>query len=275
MSVIETIRGRHSWRTFSSEQVEPEKLDILGKFMASNTKGVFGSELRFELINFNDTPNELIKSMGTYSVIKGARIFMAGCVKKSGRYLEDYGYTMEKNILKAAGLGLATCWLGATFDRNGFSERLNCAPDEVVPGISPVGYAADKRRLADSMMRMVANSDSRKHLFEISFVGDFQSSNVPAGKYKTVLECVKAAPSATNQQPWRFLREEASEKPPVYHLYLERTKGYIYPPGQNIDLGIAMCHFELAARELGLDGDWQISDHSADAGGREYVATWK
>jgi hypothetical protein len=26
---------------------------------------------------------------------------------------------------------------------------------------------------------------------------------------------------------------------------------------QRIDLGIAMCHFQLSAQELGLDGEWQ------------------
>ena len=27
---------------------------------------------------------------------------------------------------------------------------------------------------------------------------------------------------------------------------------------QNLDMGIAMCHFELAAVELGLNGKWEI-----------------
>jgi len=252
--------------------VECDAADSLREFLSLNTTGPFGSRIRFELIDFDETPREMLKSLGTYSIIKDARMFMAGCVEKQGRYLEDYGYAMEKNILKAVELGLGTCWLGATFHRNGFSERMHCGYNEIVPAVSPVGYAAEKRRLADNMMRKVANSDNRKHLFEISFVGDFNSSRVPDGKYKTVLECVKCGPSATNQQPWRFVREETGD---TYHLYLERTGGYIYPAGQSIDMGIAMCHFELSAMELGLPGGWVTEAPGIEAGGRDYIATCK
>jgi nitroreductase len=272
MSIIDIINKRQSWRTFSDKPVGCETAGVLREFIEANTTGPFGSKIRFELIDFDGTPHDMLKSLGTYSIIKGARLFMAGCVEKQGRFLEDYGYAMEKNILKAVEMGLATCWLGATFDKNGFSERLHCGYNEIVPAVSPAGYAAQKRRLADNMMRKAVNSDSRKHLFEISFVGDFTNSKVPAGKYKTVLECVKAAPSATNQQPWRFVREEKSD---TYHLYLERTKGYIYPAGQNIDMGIAMCHFELSARELGLPGGWVVKDPEIESAGREYISTWK
>jgi nitroreductase len=272
MSIIETIHARHSWRTFSKKHVEPEKLEALHEFMKVNTTGPFGSSVRFELINFDETPSKELKSMGTYSVIKDARIFMAGCIQNTGRYLEDYGYTMEKNILKAVELGLGTCWLGATFQRNGFSERMKASGHETVPAVSPVGYAADKRRLADSMMRRVANSDTRKHLFEISFLGDFDTPGVPDNKFKTVLECVKVAPSATNKQPWRFIKEDGKL---VFHLYLERTKGYIYPDGQNIDMGIAMFHFEAAANELKLPGKWIVDRPGIESGSCEYIATWK
>jgi nitroreductase len=272
VSIIEVMHKRQSWRTFSKKHVEPEKINALKEFMQANTTGVFGSAMRFELINFDTTPNAMLKGMGTYSVIKDARIFMAGCVKRGPRALEDYGYAMENNILKAVELGLATCWLGATFDRHGFCDHLKCTADEIVPGVIPVGYAADKRRLADSLMRKVANSDTRKHLFEISFLDDFETPRVPENKYKHVLECVKLAPSATNQQPWRMIKEDGKS---IFHLYLERTKGYNYPAGQNIDMGIAMCHFELAAKELGLAGNWGVSDPKIEAGGREYIATWK
>lgn len=272
MSMIEMMHKRQSWRTFSLKHVEAEKISALRDFMASNIKGVFDSKVRCELINFDETPVHILKTMGTYSIIQNARVFMAGCVRKTGKYLEDYGYIMEKNILKAVELGLATCWLGATFDKNGFSDKLKCLDDETVPAVSPVGYAADKRRLADNLMRRVANSDTRKHLFEISFVGDFYNSEVPRNEYKKVLECVKLAPSATNQQPWRFLKEKASD---VFHLYMERTKGYNYPQGQNIDMGIAMAHFELAALELGLKGRWIYKKPAVDSGELEYIATWE
>jgi len=45
---------------------------------------------------------------------------------------------------------------------------------------------------------------------------------------------------------------------------------------QRIDLGIAMCHFELTAAELGLAGQWQICDPGLEMPDdlTEYTASW-
>ena len=73
------------------------------------------------------------------------------------------------------------------------------------------------------------------------------------------------APSATNKQPWRIVRRGDD-----WHFYLVRTKGYgkgspwfkllRIADLQRVDLGIAMCHFELVARESGRDGRWVVED---------------
>ena len=68
---------------------------------------------------------------------------------------------------------------------------------------------------------------------------------------------VRQGPSASNKQPWRILKSADR-----FHLYLQRTRGYRnvftrmaqVDDMQRIDMGIAMCHFELTARELGLSG---------------------
>jgi hypothetical protein len=43
---------------------------------------------------------------------------------------------------------------------------------------------------------------------------------------------------------------------------------------QNIDMGIALCHFESAAQELGLKGSLQAREPPIDAGKWEYCASW-
>ena len=70
-----------------------------------------------------------------------------------------------------------------------------------------------------------------------------------------VLECVRLAPSASNKQPWRVVRQGGA-----FHFFLSRDKAYgaLMPLAdlQRIDMGIAMCHFQLAAAEAGLEGEW-------------------
>ena len=43
---------------------------------------------------------------------------------------------------------------------------------------------------------------------------------------------------------------------------------------QEVDMGIALCHFELAAGELGVRGSWREAKPSFDAGAWEYVVSW-
>jgi hypothetical protein len=43
-----------------------------------------------------------------------------------------------------------------------------------------------------------------------------------------------------------------------------------------VDLGIAMCHFQLTAEELGLKGRWEVSAEELPGVDEslEYIASW-
>jgi hypothetical protein len=45
---------------------------------------------------------------------------------------------------------------------------------------------------------------------------------------------------------------------------------------QRIDMGIAMCHFELVARDHGLDGRWEINTPAIEKYDEftEYTVSW-
>jgi hypothetical protein len=43
---------------------------------------------------------------------------------------------------------------------------------------------------------------------------------------------------------------------------------------QEVDMGIALCHFELAAQELEIRGSWKVAKPAFDAGTLEYVVSW-
>jgi len=189
--------------------------------------------------------------------------------------MEDYGYGMERNILLVTSLDLGTCWLGGTLNRAGFARKIGLTPDELMPAISPVGYPAGKRSLTDRAFRFMANSDRRKPWEELFF--DEKPGNPlvkeQAGNPGEALESVRMGPSASNRQPWRVVREGKS-----FHFFLQRTPGYDRITGeirlQEVDMGIAICHFELAAMEMGLAGSWRQMKFLFDAGMLEYVVSW-
>ena len=144
-----------------------------------------------------------------------------------------------------------------------------------MPAISPVGYPAQKRSLTDRAFRFMAKSDRRKPWPELFFDGGPGTplEKEHAGLFAEALEAVRIGPSASNRQPWRIVREGAS-----FHFFLQRTPGYDKMLGevklQDVDMGIALCHFELAAREIGLPGNWTGARPAFDAGTWEYALSW-
>lgn len=275
MSTIEIIKRRTSCRSYSHNGIDQDKLDELRKYIAANTDSPFNSIIRFQLLDFSETDTLEIKAPGTYGVIKGAKYFIVGAVGNQPKSMEDYGYCMEKNILKATDLELGTCWLGGTFNRSGFGEIMGVVSDELLPAISPVGYSSNKRSIIDRLFRLSAGSDKRKSWQELFFDGNIRTplQKESSSPYEKPLECIRIGPSASNKQPWRIIKEGGS-----LHFYLSRTPGYNAVFGdikmQNIDMGIAMCHFELSARELGLKGDWNITDPRMQTGDAEYIVSW-
>jgi hypothetical protein len=143
-----------------------------------------------------------------------------------------------------------------------------------MPAISPVGYPAQKRSLTDRAFRFMAKSDRRKAWAELFF--DERPGNPlvkdKAGACAKALESVRIGPSASNRQPWRIVCEGQS-----CHFFLARTPGYDKLLGeirlQEVDMGIALCHFDLAATELGIAGSWQHAKPGLDANMWEYVAS--
>ena len=134
-SPIETIRQRISCRSFDGRPLDDRTREQLRAFFRENTRGPFGNALRFELIDLTEMERAELKSLGTYGVIKGASLFIAGAVVKGARAMEDFGYGMERNILFATKLGLGTCWLGGTLGpgpalpgRLAFRRKNSCPP---------------------------------------------------------------------------------------------------------------------------------------------------
>ncbi len=276
----EAIKKRRSVRTYLEKKVEAEKMERVKEILSVNTSGPFGNEVRYVLLDLEELEEKEIKRLGTYGIIKGTRLFLAGAIKDGRWAMEDFGYCMEKVILELTSLGLGTCWIAGTFRRNNFAEKVGLAEGEVLPAITPFGYARDNRSLIERLLRFLAGSRNRKAWKEMFFDGDLQTALTPktAGDYSPALEAVRLGPSASNKQPWIIIRGKGLN---VFHFFLKSSGGYVTKLGnikiQHIDMGIAICHFDLVAREVGKKGTWVLDEHApySESGDMEYIATWK
>lgn len=285
--ITELIKTRYSCRDYLEKPLEESTQQALADFCAATTVGPLGASTRFGLITATPDDQSALRRLGTYGFIRGATGYIAGAVSPSTHDLEDYGYLLEKIILFATGSGLGTCWLGGTFTKSRFAEQIGLTDGDLMPAVSSVGYPFDgsKRRIWDLILPAEirrTTQNSRVSWQTLFFDGDFDSpiSQSLAGDYAIPLEMVRLAPSATNRQPWRIVRDGSR-----WHFFLQRTPGYRegrvmkwlnVDDLQRVDMGIAMCHFELTANELNLGGCWEISepDIPKPNAWTEYTATW-
>ncbi len=274
--VVDLIQKRSSWRSYESRPLDTQTREFVLKYLESQSIGPFGRKMRFHLLEKNDPAVFDNARLGTYGFIKNAQNFIVGAIKPGKKHWEDYGYVLEKIILKMTDLELGTCWMGGTFKRSEFGRAINASENEIVPAITPLGYPTVKRSIRDGIIRWGAKSHSRKSWERLFFDGSLETPLVQdtLGEYGVVLEMVRLAPSASNKQPWQIVKQEHA-----YHLFLRRTTKISHGSFgdlQRIDMGIAMSHFELTARDLGLRGNWEdIQPDLELPKNTEYSITWR
>ncbi len=280
-SIDDLVKRRYSCRTYVERPIEAADRQALSEFLASLGTGPLGSRTRFSLVAATEEDRESLKGLGTYGFIKGATGFIVGAAAAGPKNMEDYGYGLEQAVLAATDLGLGTCWLGGTFTKSSFARKIEATRSEVVPAVVAVGYPADGSK--GGWVRERAGSDRRLPREQLFWEGGPEEplDLSHAAGYSEVLEAVRWAPSASNKQPWRVVRSGEN-----WHFYLQRKKGYGKGSAlssllrladlQRVDMGIAMCHFELVARERGLAGRWAVQQPAFDAmpPGLEYTVSW-
>ena len=258
--VSDLIRQRRSCRTFSAAAINSGQWQqIRGYFETISVP--FANHVRLDVVDGEQVKSDNFFSTGTYGMIKGARFYIAGIIAKhADRGWEDAGFALEAATLKCTDLGLGACWIGGVFDRKRFGRQLGLRPDEILPAVVAVGHAAEKASFRDLIVRRGAHGDQRKPPGQLFFKG---SLSLPLNysewpEFREVLENVRLAPSASNKQPWRIIVNGSR-----FHFFLDRDRAYrrLMPAAdlQRMDMGIAMCHFQLSAREAGWKGKWQMN----------------
>ncbi len=280
--IHEVIKERFSCRTYRGIPIPAEKRRRLEDFLSSLRTGPFGGTARFTLVAASEEDQTALKGLGTYGFIRRPAGFIVGAAVPGGKWLEDFGYLMELSVLFATDLGLGTCWLGGSFTRSGFAKRISASGPERIPAIVSIGEMEDPEQARNAVLRRTVGGQRRLPVERLFFDRAFDAALAPdgAGPYARALEAVRLGPSGSNRQPWRIVRDGGS-----WHFYLERTRGYGSNPLtrllkvediQRVDVGIAMCHFELAALESGASGRWVVRDPGIrkPSGRMEYAVTW-
>lgn len=269
----EAVKKRYSVRNYEEKEIEGDKRNSIVAFIDS-LDNPLGSKVNFHYLDNKDIKNK--EKLGTYGVIKGAKQYIGTTIKLEPMALEALGYEMEAVMLYLAHLGIGTCWLGGTFDREGFADAMKIKEGEVFPVITPYGYATANKHEKEIEMRKMIQADHRKDWSELFYNNDFQTllTREEANDVAFALDMVRLAPSASNKQPWRILHKEGA-----FHFYEYKEPGYsdFFPYDiQRVDIGIAAAHFDFSVKEKSIKGHFNTSCEPAVnlPQHMEYVFSW-
>ena len=249
-SVKELIRQRRSVRTYDGRALSQSDRQLLEKEIA-RISNPFGVPVCLRLL---EAKEHALSS----PVILGAQSYLAGKVKKTEHFEMAFGYSFERACLYALSLGLGTVMLAASLSRASFERAMALEPGEVLPVASPVGYPAQKMSLRESLMRKGIHADTRKPFESIFFQDSFDKplSQAEADPFGEALELARWAPSAANRQPWRAVR--CGDR--VHFYEAKSMKDSPLGDVQKLDVGIALCHFDLTLAEEGKRGRFRFED---------------
>jgi len=271
--IFEIIRNRKSCRTYIPGIITPAVRQELTEFMNQTCTGIFGNEtIQFQWIERNystDTPMKL-----NYGTITNHSNYIIGKAAFNKESYVDYGYLLEKIVLKATELGLGTCWIGY-FDAKYFPE-VKKNRGEYIPSLIIVGNAAPRKKVSEKITRYFVKADARKEWKDLFFLGSPENplDKSQAGKYINALEMLRLAPSSGNSQPWRLIRENNTD---CFHFYRKTVHPLYQKRGlHDVDLGICMSHFEMAAIHYHLNGKWEsiAGLNNYTTLNLEYIISW-
>jgi len=214
MTLLQAINERRSIRKYQGKPISEEDKKILNEKI-SEINELTGMKIQL-IVNRPEAFNSLLAHYGGF---ENAANYIALVGKKSPDLDEKCGYYGEQIVLLAQQIGLATCWIGGTFNKK--AAFYECGDDEKLCLIISIGYTDEEGH--------VHNSKSYDQVTK-------NSENAPDWFRKGV-EAALLAPTAMNQQKFT-LSFTADEK-----VIAKAGIG----PFAKVDLGIVKLHFEIGS----------------------------
>jgi nitroreductase len=172
----------------------------------------------------------------------------------------DVGRSLQKVVIEATRMGLATCWIGPGADQESIvgplGTRFDPEQDHIIC-VCAVGYAS---RLLPLPIRLVSRIQHRRLPLTSLFFADprfrrpLDTATAPFDRFGRCYEVCQWSPSSFNAQPTRcaavveYTEEEAHL---VRFDFCASTTSRFYAP---VALGIWCANWEIGCRALGIPG---------------------
>ena len=219
MTELEAIVARHSVRKYLDKPIESEKIEAIQACInLCNREG----GLHFQLIA--NEPKAFASMLAKYGKFENVSNYIAVVAPIGSNGDVAAGYYGEKVVLLLQTLGLNSCWVGGTFKK--IKEAYVVGQDEALKAVISFGYGM---------------TQGKQHPQKKSFADVAQAQSPVPEWFKKGVEAALLAPTAVNQQKFKFILHENNR--------VEAQAKFSLIGYSHLDLGIAKYHFELGAGE--------------------------
>lgn len=238
---IKACDKRVSRRTYNNKDIENSKIvsitELINKINSENS-------LNIQFVK--DGKNGISGFKASYGMIKGAKSFIALVADKDiESYKAKLGYFGEMIVLEAVSLGLSTCWIGGTYNKQECQNLININDNEDLACVIALGYSDEELSIKEKLVKKLNKNEKTVNEMLVSRDEDIPNWVLNGVKYAL------NAPSAVNKRP--IIYEYINGK--IEAIISKPNYGY-----EEVDLGISILHFQLGSMDVKKDGDWKYDN---------------
>ena len=255
MDMFDLMRSRVSCRSFQTQKLTPQHLEeLLGAVKSHSARAhqLGTAPIRFEYIK---------APLVVWPVVGGQEFLVAIAPAEYNRVaVIDIGRSLQKIVIHATKMGLATCWIGPGADQHSIvahlGDRFDAEKDHVIC-ICAVGYVSRFKPLA--LYGMQRAQRKRNPLNELFFAdGQFSSpldcDSAPYDKFGRCYEVCQWSPSSYNGQTTRVGAVMDHNKLVGFDFCaINHSKYYAV-----VALGIWCANWEMGCQALDQKGHLEI-----------------
>ncbi len=240
---LNDLKKRHSVRSYTKE---PIPLDLINKIKAEITMiNTHESGIKFCLCVNDNNPFKTFRQ--SYGFFANANNYITCVIDPYYKYsYQRAGFFAQQIVMKVSSLGLGTCYVGGTYDKNAVSVDLKAG--EKLLFIILLGFEDKTKirpvaRIAYTLIhsKKMSLSDFMPNLY------DQEAFFEKNPKLKDAIEAISVSPSSLNKRPARIKYDKGNVL-----MYVESNSDK-----SQIDLGIAQFNFQAV-----YPGEWEWGNPS-------------
>ncbi len=259
VDAFDLMRERHSCRSFQAR-------DLTAEHRAELLEAVERHSRQECLIGDRPIRFEYVAAPLIVWPVMGAREFLVAIApaEYDRTAVLDVGRSLQKVVLDATRMGLATCWIGPGADQQSVSAHLGDRHDPEVDHVICVCAVGYESRFKPLAIRLIQRAQQRRLPLASLFFADSEFAvplDVEVAPFVTYGRCYEVcqwSPSSFNSQTTRCVAVAGADggvPRPVRFDFCSSTNSQYYAP---VAVGIWCANWEAGCEALGLAGQFAM-----------------